>query len=342
MTLNTPLHSAEVSVILGDPNLPDASKPRQHFTAEDVNNIERLKTALSALRGYTFNYHTDHSRLLSDLLAAPPAFVLNFCDTGYRNNARLELHIAAYLEMLGIPYSGSGPVALGLCYDKALVRALAAAIGVPVPEEVYLINTGNIALPALRYPVFIKPNSADGSVGISTQSLAINETEARRYLARLHVELGQAPVLLQEFLTGPEYSIALTGNPDQDFMIFPLLEVDYSELDPTLPKILDYGSKIDPASPYWTTVKYRPAKLNEAKRVQLSGYAEALFMRLGLRDYGRFDFRTDAQGEIKLLEVNPNPAWCWDGKLNLMAGFAGYGYSELLEIVLNTAQARYR
>ena len=55
-----------------------------------------------------------------------------------------------------------------------------------------------------------------------------------------------------------------------------------------------------------------------------------LFERLECRDYARFDFRADAKGEIKLLEVNPNPGWCWDGKMNLMASFQGMRYSELL------------
>ena len=70
--------------------------------------------------------------------------------------------------------------------------------------------------------------------------------------------------------------------------------------------------------------------------------ARRLFRRLGLRDYGRFDFRTDAAGRIKLLEVNPNPAWCYDGKLALMAGFGGMDYPALLGTILDTALARSR
>jgi D-alanine-D-alanine ligase len=65
-----------------------------------------------------------------------------------------------------------------------------------------------------------------------------------------------------------------------------------------------------------------------------------LFERLGCRDYARFDFRADAKGEIKLLEVNPNPGWCWDGKLNIMAGFQGMRYSELLAQILQAAVER--
>jgi D-alanine-D-alanine ligase len=69
-------------------------------------------------------------------------------------------------------------------------------------------------------------------------------------------------------------------------------------------------------------------------------FSSRLFERLECRDYARFDFRADSAGQIKLLEVNPNPGWCWDGKLNLMAGFAGIRYPQLLEMILNAAKER--
>jgi hypothetical protein len=65
-----------------------------------------------------------------------------------------------------------------------------------------------------------------------------------------------------------------------------------------------------------------------------------LFQRLGCRDYARFDFRADPEGRPKLLEVNPNPGWCWDGKLNLMAELAGWSYPDLLRRILEVAQER--
>jgi D-alanine-D-alanine ligase len=72
----------------------------------------------------------------------------------------------------------------------------------------------------------------------------------------------------------------------------------------------------------------------------LTHFSSRLFERLECRDYARFDFRADSEGTIKLLEVNPNPGWCWDGKLNLMAGFAGIEYGQLLEMILTAARER--
>lgn len=66
----------------------------------------------------------------------------------------------------------------------------------------------------------------------------------------------------------------------------------------------------------------------------------ALFRRLGCRDYARFDFRADGEGRIKLLEVNPNPGWCWDGKLAIMARFRRISYSVMLHMILAATRAR--
>jgi len=69
-------------------------------------------------------------------------------------------------------------------------------------------------------------------------------------------------------------------------------------------------------------------------------WCSKLFERLECRDYARFDWRLDASGNPKLLEVNPNPGWCWDGHLAKMAAIAGISYGEMLDAVLKTAEAR--
>ena len=148
------------------------------------------------------------------------------------------------------------------------------------------------------------------------------------------------PVLVQEYLTGSEYTVGMIGNPDQGLRALPIMEVDYSKLDPSLPKILGYESKWEPDSPYWTQLRYHEASLPEHIQQQLVEHSARLFERMACRDYARFDYRADAKGEIKLLEVNPNPGWCWDGKMNLMGGFQGMRYSEFLGLILQAAVER--
>lgn len=327
-----------ITVLLGDPRLPDASKPGGRFTPDDFDQVRRLKSALSELTAYSFEYRDDHARLFDDLRSRPPSLVLNFCDTGFRNQARHELHVAALLEMLAIPFSGAGPVALGLCYDKAMVRAIADAHGVPVPLEIFVRPDDPV--PELAGPGFVKPNRGDGSLGITPESIVENERQLRETVARLRREFPGTDLIVQEFLSGAEYGVGVIGNPPDDLDFLPLLEVDYDALDPSLPRLLDYGSKSDPGSPYWNRVKFRAANLDRAVRESMIESCRILFERLELRDYARFDFRADAGGRIKLLEVNPNPAWCWDGKLAHMAALRGERHSELLGHI--TAAARRR
>ncbi len=330
----------EVTVVMGDPRLPDAVKRGGTFNPEDMETIRRLKDALSELPGYTFRYLDNHTTLDRDLSELSTDLVFNLCDEGFNNDPFKELHVPAMLEALGIPYTGAGPSALAACYDKGLVRAVAMTLDVPVPLETH-VRPGDqgATLPSV-FPALLKPNYGDSSQGITKDAVVKNEKGLLDYLERLRVAFPKRPILVQEYLTGSEYSVTLIGNPDQGLRALPILEVDFSRLDPKLPKILGYESKWEPDSAYWTQIRYQEADLSEIQQQQLIEHAARLFERLGCRDYARFDFRADARGEIKLLEVNPNPGWCWDGKCNLMAGFQGMRYSELLGQILAAAVER--
>jgi len=330
----------EVTVLLGDPSLPDPVKLEGKFSNEDLATIEKLKKALGELEGFHFSYLQNHSTLLADLKASPPGFVLNLCDEGFRNSANLELHVPALLELFDIPYTGCTPACLGLCYNKSFIRAIASSMDIPVPLETYFGPDDQAATLPSALPALVKPNFGDSSIGITKNAVVNSPEELVGYLEELRAKLPGCPVLVQEFLSGQEYSVGIIGNPGLKIKALPILEVDYSSLDRGLPKILGYESKWDPASPYWSQIHYHETQASEEIQRRLVDYSLALFERLGCRDYARFDFRSDADGKVKLLEVNPNPGWCWDGKLNFMAEYAGLRYSELLYSIIEAAQER--
>ena len=330
-----------VTVLLGDPRLADHSKREGAFHEEDLATRDAMKAAFASLEGYAFRYLDDHTTMLEDLRDAPPQFVVNFCDTGFGNDPFRELNLPAYLEMLDVPYSGAPPAAMVLAWDKAVVRGMAEQLGIAVPDEIYIRPGDDVAarLPD-NYPAFVKPSCADGSVGITVDAIVRNRAQAVARVKRVQAELPGRAVLVQEFLPGAEYGIGVIGNPGPGFTVLPPLEVDYDGLDPALPRLLGFESKALPDSPYWTDVRFREARLDQAARAAIEAAAAAMFERLGLRDYGRFDFRTGADGVIKLMEVNPNPAWANDGKLAFMAGFAGIEYRDMLGMILEAAQSR--
>jgi D-alanine-D-alanine ligase len=329
-----------VTVILGDPRLPDTVKRGGQFNAEDIETVERLKDALADIPGYIFQYLDNHATLTASLKSDPPEFVFNLCDEGFNNDAFMELHVPALLETLELPYTGAGPACLATCYDKALVRALAASLDIPVPLETFVRAGDQSATIPSTFPALLKPNFGDSSLGITRHAVVANSEQLIDYMLRLREELKDRPILVQEFLTGPEYSVALIGNPGLGLTSLPVLEVDYTGLDANLPRILGYESKWLPDSPYWNQIRYREAEIDPGTQRMLTAYSSLLFERLRCRDYARFDFRVGADGQIRLLEVNPNPGWCWDGKFNLMAGFAGMSYPEVLRAVLDAANER--
>jgi D-alanine-D-alanine ligase len=333
---------SDITVLLGDPRLRDPVKRGGRFQPEDLDTVRRLQAALGGLREYRFHYLDCHATLAADLERTHPAFVLNFCDEGFANDARRELHVPALLELLGIPYSGADPVCLGFCHNKSLVAAAAAALGIPVPRETYLTPDTPLDTAAGDFPLLVKPVCGDGSVGITAGSVARTPVDLAATITRLREDLPGQALLVQEFLEGPEYTVGILGNPAPGLHVLPLLSPDYSRLPPELPRILGYESKWLPDSPYWTEISYGDAVLPVEEHRRVCEYSMRLFARLGCRDYSRFDFRAGADGNIKLLEINPNPGWCWDGKLALMADLAGWSYADLLRRILEIAQARLR
>ena len=333
----------KVAVVMGDPSLPDTVKLGGKFNQEDLITINKLKSALSVLHGLNFTYYDAHQTLLDELKTIKADLIFNLCDEGYYNDALKELHIPAYLEMLNIPFTGAGPVTLGVCYNKSLTKTLAESFGIPVPLETLIDpEDKSVRLPS-EFPALLKPNTGDSSIGISKDAVVHNTDELVNYFDKIKKQFPEKGILVQEYLEGPEYTVGIIGNAGIDYEILPILTVDYSHLPPGLPHILGYESKWDPESSYWKTISYIQAFcLSEEKKRQLHDYSLLLFERLECRDYARFDFREARDGTIKLLEVNPNPGWCWDGKMNLMAEFAGYSYAKFLNKILEAAIARIR
>jgi D-alanine-D-alanine ligase len=262
------------------------------------------------------------------------------CDEGFFNDARNELHVPALLEILKIPYTGSGPQCLAFCYDKSLIRGIAKELDIPVPEALFIKPEDNVIDLSLYFPAIVKPNLGDSSFGITQRSVVSNGEQLLSAIREIREKFGyDNPILVEQFLTGKDLTIGIIGNPPDNYLILPILEEDYSNLPPELPRICGYEAKWQPDSPYWNLNSIK-AELPEEIALKIENCSLKLFERLECRDYVRFDWRLDKEGNPKLLEVNPNPGWCWDGHLAKMAKFGGLNYQQMLERILNTAEKR--
>jgi len=332
----------KVVVLLGDPHQPDPIKPNTIFDEDDLYTVQSLKEALGSLSDYTFIYLDRHATLVHDLLRlrGKVDLVFNLCDEGFGNDARKELHIPALLEVLGFSYTGSSPQCLAYCYDKSLVRGIAKEMDIPVPRA-FLIKSDDFTfnLP-FGFPVILKPNFGDSSFGITQKSVATNMDDFVEAVSEIRRKFGyDKPILVEEFLTGKDLSLGIIGNPPESYQILPITEEDYSALAPGLPPICGYEAKWLPDSPY-SQVKSIPCTLAEETEKRIIESSLKLFERLECRDYARFDWRLDSNGHPYLLEVNPNPGWCWDGHLAKMASFAGLSYREMLHAILKASLQR--
>jgi D-alanine-D-alanine ligase len=330
-----------VVVLLGDSSKPDPVKPYGIFDEDDIEVIAELKKALRDLKGYEFIFLENHDNLIQTLekLKAKTDIVFNLCDEGFQNDPRKELHIPALLEILNIPYTGSPPHCLAICYDKSIVRAIAKDMGIPVPKGI-LINPEDTKFKVpFGFPVIIKPAMGDGGFGITKENVVNSFEEFINVISNLRGNLGyDKPILVEEFLTGKDLTFGIIGNPP-DHISLPIIEEDYSSLPDGYPKICGYEAKWLSDSPYWG-INSVPADLPRETEKFIKESSLKLFERLGCRDYCRFDWRLDKDGNPRLLEVNPNPSWCWDGHLAKMAKFAGISYQEMLKLILESALKR--
>jgi len=336
-----------IAALLGDPNKIDVIKPFYLFDEDDLYTIDMLKGSLKEIEEkheYKFYYFNNHETMIKDLIKMREKgkidFVLNLCDEGYFNDARKELHIPALLDILGIPYTGSEPQCLAHCYDKSLIRGVAEEMGIPTPGA-FFIKSGDISFEApFEFPVIIKPNFGDSSFGITRKNVVYNIEKVINVISEIRDNLGyDKPILIEEFLPGKDLSVGIIGNFPDSYTVLPIIEEDYSNLPPGLPRICGYEAKWLQDSPYWK-IKSIPADLPVETTRFIIDCSLRMFERIGCKDYARLDWRLNSKGEPKLLEVNPNPGWCWDGHLAKMSKIKGISYTGMLLSILKEAEKR--
>jgi D-alanine-D-alanine ligase len=215
-------------------------------------------------------------------------------------------------------------------------------MGIPTPKA-FFIKSGDTSFEVpFEFPMLIKPNFGDSSFGITQRNVVYSIEKTLNVISEIRDKLGyDKPILIEEFLPGKDLSVGIIGNFPDSYTVLPIIEEDYSELPPELPRICGYEAKWLQDSPYWK-IKSIPAELSVETERFIIDCSLRLFERLGCKDYARLDWRLTSEGEPKLLEVNPNPGWCWDGHLAKMAKIKNISYSDMLLMILKESEKRFK
>jgi len=270
-----------------------------------------------------------------------PDAVFNCCES-LLGRAEMEMCLAGLFELLAVPYTGSTPLTLGLGLHKGLTKAVFQAHGVPTADYCVVDSVAALdTLPALVWPLIVKPLAEDASIGIDEGAVVRTVEALRSRVDFLIRDLG-APVLVEEFIDGREFMVALLASSPREWTTLPIEEVSFAGYPPEHPKILTYAAKWLPDSHAYrlSTVSWpdlAPELVDRLRQVAIAG-ARAL----GLRDYGRVDVRVRNDGAVFVLEVNPNPDIGPDSGFIATARVAGLSFDDVVTTIARRALERGR
>lgn len=266
------------------------------------------------------------------LMSSGVDVVFNIAE-GIRGRTR-EAQVPSLCELLGIPHTGSDSATLSLCLDKGLCKRLLREQGIDTPAFQVLV-TGREKLARFRYPVIVKPNAEGTSKGITHNSVVDDEAGVRAAAKEL-IERYKQPALVEEYVTGREFTVGLLG--DRRPRVLPPMEVVF--LHPTERPVYDYECKQN-----WEEhVRYDcPAHLTRDEERAIERVCRTTFMALGCRDVARIDLRLAPDGRVWVIEVNPLPGLTPDySDLCLIANGAKIDFRTLIGEVLSGSIKRFR
>jgi D-alanine-D-alanine ligase len=246
--------------------------------------------------------------------------------------------IAARLEALGIPFTGSGSRTLKICADKGLTKDEIDHNGINTPTF-QVFEPGDDIVPQIDFPLFVKPAHEDASIGITSRSVVYNLPQLVRQVKQVQRTYRQA-ALVEEFIDGRDISVAFLGNRAGRMILQPS-ECVYLPDYPG-PRILTFDSKWNSDSlAFKNSVSRCPCELDDEMMAEVQSIGARAFHLLGCRDYARVDFRLK-DGVLYLLEVNPNPCINpHDSGLIRAGAAAGLDYDEVIRRILEQSVSEW-
>lgn len=304
---------------------------------EEYDSPATVAAVAEAIRamGHEVELLGDGPDMLRRVLASPPDLVFNFAE-GQGTSPSREARVPAALEMLGVPYTGSGPLALAATLDKDVARRLVASHGGHVPRGVVYAPDADLAavraMPSLPYTMIVKPAWEGSSKGIRGKCVVDTPAELAAALEARRDQ--RQPLLVEEYIAGEELTVGLVGNDPP--RVIGTLRVVPTRTDERFVYSLEV--KRDWAD----RVRYEaPPRLPAAQLRAVEEAALLAFGALGCQDIARIDYRLSADGVPYFLEANPLPGLSPEtSDLVILAKQMGWTHAGLVQAIVTAALRR--
>jgi D-alanine-D-alanine ligase len=327
----------------GESSRPEEEPPSlaDEFAEWDsAETIDAVANALSACgEVIRLEANEDFPERLRD---ARPDIVFNIAEG--RHGVNREAHVPAICEFYGIPYSGSDPLTLSLCLDKAKTKETLAWHGVPTaPFAVVRDIDGLEAVSDLPLPLFAKPIHEGSSKGITEKNFCPTHSELDAQVRYL-LETYRQPVIVEEYLPGAEFTCAVLGN-GSNATVLPIVGMNFASLPEGALPIYGYEAKWIWDRPERPLQMFDcPAHIDDELTKEIERVTLDAYRVLGCRDWSRIDVRLDADGRPNVVEINPLPGILPNPADNSCfpkaARAAGMSYDELIQSCLKLAATR--
>jgi D-alanine-D-alanine ligase len=317
--------------------------PEQTFSPRSLKEDEDKPTEADVLRclkrlGHeveTLAVFDNVAAIVEKLTAYVPDVVFNLSESFYHDRSH-EPNIPALLELMKVRYTGSGPDALLLCKDKALAKKVLTYHRVRLPR--FVVSHRVRPLRRLRrfaYPAFVKPVSEESSDGISQASFVREEGEAIERARFIHQKFN-CDALIEEYVEGRELYLSVLGT--NRLTVFPPREIFFEQVPEEAPKFATYHAKWNEAyRKKWGIKNAAAGPLPEGVGDDLVLLARKIYRLLKIRGFGRIDVRLTPQGEVFVIEANPNPSLAQEEDFAQAAAAQGMGYDALIQQILDAA-----
>src|SRR5712671_1182159 len=322
---------------------PPARKTRRKKTKKkrkEMTDREEIFEALAKL-GHEPSYFelAGRPQSLHSLSRCDADLIFNLTESFDGDDTR-EMNVVAYIDLLGLRYTGVGPHGIIMSQDKAIAKKIFAFHGIKTPFFATAYRGRIEHAHDISFPLIVKPSWEDGSIGIDAGSVVKSVKEMMERIEYIQDEF-DSPALIEEYIEGREIYAGILGSYERT-QVLPLVELDLSRLPEGMPKIASYDVKFEKNTEAYKLTKSSIAEnLDEDAIKRLSDTALAAYRALKLRDYGRIDMRLAANGDVYVIEANPNPWLASRQEFAMAAKAAGRSYTELIGEIVELAMSRY-